>query len=543
MLLLSCATQRPPEGGPVDTEAPYIVDSRPETGTVRYDKAEVTLRFNEYVDRSSFEQSVHVSPLPSRPPEYKWSRRAVTIRFPDDLVENTTYVVTVGSNVRDRRAGNLMESTWQLAFSTGDEIDGGMLGGVVFDDSPTGITLFAYDLERHGADTLNPSTIRPDYAVQTDATGRFTFSYLRSSLYRVFAVRDKFNNMVYDIEVDDIGIPHSDVFAADSLADTPMRFRLVKQDTTAPYIQRIEALTSRHLRVTLSEDILPAPPPPELISLRDSVTRHAVSILTVVKAEQGRFSWDVYLTEDIKEGRYVFEMDSIQDVAGNALRHGSIVFAGTAIADTGRASLRTSIPQRGARDHATDSAFVFRFSRPVHAEADVFSLQDSSDVDVRLDVAWADMTRVVLQHPVLAEQAAHTLSIDLSAVVDAVTGRASADSTYTISFTTGKAGPFGSISGNVNVEEQSGTAHVILRELKDGGERRSTAADSSGAFAFPRVREGTYKLEAFIDLDGNERFSPGTAFPFSPPEPFVFYKDTLRVRARWDTDGVILKFP
>ncbi len=62
-------------------------------------------------------------------------------------------------------------------------------------------------------------------------------------------------------------------------------------------------------------------------------------------------------------------------------------------------------------------------------------------------------------------------------------------------------------------------------------------------FTFPRVVEGKYGLDAFIDSDSNGRYSPGTARPLTAPEPFVRYLDTLRVRARWETGGVILKLP
>jgi uncharacterized protein (DUF2141 family) len=65
-------------------------------------------------------------------------------------------------------------------------------------------------------------------------------------------------------------------------------------------------------------------------------------------------------------------------------------------------------------------------------------------------------------------------------------------------------------------------------------------ADSSGAYRFPRVPEGRYLLDAFQDKNTNSRYDPGKALPFSAPEPFGVLRDTLRVRARWETNGVII---
>jgi hypothetical protein len=481
---------------------------------------------------------MHISPRLDKVPVLDWSARAVTLRFPE-LPEDRTIVITVGSNLKDLRAGNQMTESWQLAFSTGDSLDQGVLRGKVIDPKPAGISIFAYHLVDNLADTLDPTRHRPDYVVRTGDDGRFRLAWMRDGLYRVFAVRDNLNNELYTVEADDIGIPDRDVFTGDSSAVAELRFTMHREDTTSPYIQRVTPITSQALRVMFSEEILPFPPPSAAVALRDSASDEALPLLTVLPSLQGRYGWDLYFAESMRETRYKLTLDSLFDASGNALRDDMIVFDGIADADTSRPGMLEYYPRQGATGVPADSAFVFRFSRPVKPDISV-SFRDSTGHSLDLLLHWPDMTRVELRHTVLNDEERYTLCIDLATIRDIVSDRSVADTTMCFDFTAGKEGAFGSVTGSF-ADSVQGAVHVFLKELQDGGVVYRTVADSSGAFSFRRVQEGRFRIEAFIDLDGNGRFSPGSYQPFEAPEPLIRYADTLRVRARWETGGVLLR--
>ena len=63
-----------------------------------------------------------------------------------------------------------------------------------------------------------------------------------------------------------------------------------------------------------------------------------------------------------------------------------------------------------------------------------------------------------------------------------------------------------------------------------------------GDFKFESVFPGKYNLKAYLDLNGNGILDLGKPLPFEPAEPEIFYPDTLNLRPRWETEGVILKF-
>lgn len=541
LLCASCATQRPPEGGPADSEAPYVRNSTPAPGTVNFRGRSVVIEFNERVDKRSFDEALHISPLLDGKPELDWSAREVEVLFPDELPDDKTIVITVGSNLKDLRAGNAMNGSWQLAFSTGDSLDAGMIEGSVSDAKPAGISVFAYLLHEGRGDTLDPARHRPDYVVRTGDDGRFRLSYLREGWYRVFAVRDNLNNQLYDVEADEIGIPAGDVFAADSSRmPSALRFTLHREDTTAPFVQRVQAVNMRQFRIAFSEDVQPFPPPSGSVALYDSADGTPLPVHSVHRALQGRHSWDVFLAQPMREGRFRLQLDSLGDAAGNPLRAEAQYFDGSALPDTGRPAFLEIFPKDGAQGVPTDSVFLLRFSRPVRPDVSV-RLLDSTGKELPVTILQPDMTRVEIAHPVLDEAAAYRLCLDLASIRDEITDRAMADTLYCLPFTSGKAGNFGSVSGSFAGDSLRGVPHITLRDVKDGGTERHTVADSSGRFSFPRVPEGQYKIEAFLDLDSNGRYSPGRARPLLAPEPFLRYKDTLRVRARWETGGVKLR--
>jgi len=543
LLMAGCASQRPPEGGPVDSEPPVVEETEPANGTVRFTGRKVTLRFSEYVQRQSFQDAVHISPLPPTPPEYDWSGKDVTIMFQDSLIANRTYVISVGTKVRDVNASNPMAANFQLAFSTGDSLDRGRFDGIVLDPDPAGVTLAAYLLSPGRADTLNPSDDRPDYVVMSSEDGTFRFSYVAPGTYRVFALRDKASNTLYDVEIDPVGIPMRDVVVQDSLpSERPLRFRLFTADTTRPSIQRAEALHDRRVRVKFNETVFPQPIPERLLFLRDSATAERQPVIAILAPQGEQFTHDLFLGTPLTTARYELIADSLFDDARNmiALPDSGIYLNGIARQDTTAPSIIARFPDPRARDVPPDSSFVLVFDRPVSRGITV-TLRDSTEADVPLRAAWQHPARVRFSHAVLMDEAAYELCIDLRTVRDSVTSRAAGDSVYCSGFTTGVADRYGIIAGSIRSDDSTGSFRVRVRETgtKDAL-TRETAADSSRSYRFPRLPEGKYVLDAFKDENDNERYDPGEAFPYRRPEPFGVLRDTIRVRARWETNGVVI---
>jgi hypothetical protein len=80
----------------------------------------------------------------------------------------------------------------------------------------------------------------------------------------------------------------------------------------------------------------------------------------------------------------------------------------------------------------------------------------------------------------------------------------------------------------------------IIGELNPRGSSRgqaySVTADDKGVFVYDTVLPGTYNFRYFIDSDSNGVWTPGVINPFIPAEWFFYHKDSIDVRARWETD-------
>lgn len=539
VLIAGCASQRPPEGGPPDTEAPFVIGTIPENGTVRFTGREISFTFNEYVQRASFQEAVHISPLPTTPPSFEWSGRTARIVFDSSLRENRTYVITVGTKVKDIRAGNTMRETVHLAFSTGDSLDRGTFNGTVFGEPAGGVTLFAYLLDSLRADTLNPAVERPDYAVQSSDDGAFHFYNVAPGPYRVFAVRDKSNDYRYNAESEDIGIPDRDILVVDTIAPRPLRIFLSTEDTTRPLLQRAEAIHARLLRLKFNETVYPQPLPLSRIVIRDSATAQAVEPRSAIAPAEERFTWDIRLASSLREAPYLLWIDSLEDGAGNTIDTTAfpLVFMGSSIVDTARPRILETIPAANARGVEPDSSFRILFDRELQV-ADVFSLKDSSGMSIALEQHRISPTEIALSHPPLMGEAVYTLCIEEHLLRDSISGRTVGDSARCFRFRTDKRDQYGSLSGIVEASDSSGTAVVRLHETGRQPRTRTVATDSSRSFRFEAVREGTYILDAFIDRNGNRRYDFGKPWPLERPEPYGRVRDTLRVRARWETDGI-----
>jgi len=232
MAFIACAREGLPPGGPQDTFPPYVVKSVPTSGSsnVPLDVFPMLI-FNERIDPRSIEGNLFIAPITTFDTEINWRGNEVTIRFEQAIESDQTYIITVGTGIRDLN-GNHMDSTYIYALSTGLNIDDGQIDGLaIFNERPTqGAYIWAYQLSKNSEP--NPTDTPPDYLAQTDTEGAFTFTHLSADRYRLFAFLDRNRNRLYDAGVDPLGIPTQDVILSEKELDgAPLWFWLTVNGT------------------------------------------------------------------------------------------------------------------------------------------------------------------------------------------------------------------------------------------------------------------------------------------------------------------------
>ena len=548
-LLVRCAGEVAPGGGPRDLTPPAIVRSDPDTNAVRVSTQSVELEFNKYVDRRSFEESVFISPYVG-PLEFDWGGTNVTIRFSEPLRKHTTYVVNVGTDVIDLRERNRMAG-FTLAFSTGDSIDPGFISGRVFDEKPEGVMVFAYALAGVNPDTLDPAKDKPDYIMQTGKAGVWTLSHMAFGSYRLFAFRDEYHNLLYDKEIDQYGVLPAEVAVTPGkprVAD--VWFRLAKEDTTKPFITSARALDRDRLLVRFSEPMDSLSFPDGTFTIEDTLSGRQVPVVVHYLMRPTPALASVVTATPLDSAvTYRLRISGVFDRAGNPIdtAHASWVLAGSNRPDT----LKPTIAILGLRDstrgYPVDQPIEFDFSKPVihNALTAAVMLRDSLRRPVDAELRWMNATdAVLLPRGLLMSRAWYQVRIVLDSVRD-VHGTGYRDSTAVIRFQTVDLRTTGEISGSVIDEEPNrakGRIYVTASSIDLRPQReRTVGLDGPGNFRLDRLVEGKYVLSGYRDSDSSGSFTYGKPFPFEPSERFVPYADTIRVRARWAVGGVTLR--
>ena len=131
-----------PDGGPEDITPPKLTSTNPEAGSLHFEGGLVTLNFSEYIDEKSLLNAVTISPKIDPEIEAIYDDDAILLQFPEDLLPDQTYVITINRNLKDERRVPLEQSI-QIAFSTGDVIDEGLIFGQVHGDESYAVHLLS----------------------------------------------------------------------------------------------------------------------------------------------------------------------------------------------------------------------------------------------------------------------------------------------------------------------------------------------------------------------------------------------------------------
>ncbi|MFQ5652419.1 MAG: Ig-like domain-containing protein [bacterium] len=550
--LSGCARQIRPSGGPADKVPPEIVGVAPRdkaTNVARDQRIE--FEFSEAMNRKSLQKAVFIAPDPGEEGvRFKWKGRKLRIEFADSLKADRTYVITLGTDLKDAH-GNALAHSYTLAFSTGATISDGKIAGRVYaGDSAQGILIWAYILD--GERDSNPEQETASYVTQTDAQGKYELSHLSAGRYRVFAMQDKDRNRFFEVGVDGLGVPQGDVtLIQDSLAVQDVDFKVAIQDTLGPALVSVSANHRAQVALLFDEALAvegTAEPQNYRIVAAGKGERDA---LEVVMAYLNPLDAQAVMlvTEPQQAGSdYELSVVNLRDQSGNVVDpdFGSDVFTASAVPDTFKPQIVRSVPQDSARAVLLNSGIALIFHEPIQKSVfeHSFTVSDSAGQSVEGELQWPTPVSAtfVPQRPWRSLQR-YRVSVKLDSVID-VAGNATRDSLWQISFTTVNADTFSSISGTVADPDSTQTGRIFLRaaqEVKDGPVYE-LQLDGPGAYEFKNLLPGTYRLEGFRDRNGDGKYSFGRPVPFEPAERFFVYPDAIKVRARWPNEGNDLLF-
>lgn len=544
LILSRCAVQRPPSGGPPDKTPPQVVSMfpRPDSTNVKQ-LSYLEIRFDETVDRTSLRNQVWMLPEPPGGFTLKWKGgKTLRIVLSDSLESNQTYLLTVGTGVKDIR-GNELKAPIVLPFSTGSHLDKGEISGEVFGKNIKNVFVYAYRF----TDSLPDSAIfrnKPRYSTQVNEKGGYFLRYLSPGHYRIFALDDQDHDRLYTLQTDRIGIPFRDI-TLDSMKHAYVDFNLIltREDTTAPVFYRAAAEHQHLIKLTFNEPVQMTDS--FQISLQDSARGSALPVLDseADAKEPSRLS---VFTADQQETTYNGTLRGISDTTGNALRE-AVTFSvtGSVEPDTITPRLVSFTPGDNRKNVDYNTPVTLTFNQPVDSTglraSFSFFKQDSTPVNGR----WRFTS---LLHPVfvpdtlLEKGTGYFFKLDLSGVKN-LYGKGFGDSLHVHRFSTWDWADLGEIAGTVRSNNPDWKRMIVTATpFTEGQKHYSVRGEIGKAYQIPFVPGGIYKVGASVDVNENGMLDGGSTIPFRFAEPYLMFPDTVKVRKRWTTEGIDFHF-
>jgi len=545
---IACAKQGFPPGGPVDKFPPEVVETFPAQGALGVGRnVTVQIRFDERIQARDAADAVFISPYPGDDVKMKISGRNVQIRFPGPLLSDRTYVITLGTAIQDLR-GNALKKSFTLAFSTGPVLDTGEIDGRVYTDGKAlGLDVWAYLIG--DSSKVRPGRNSPGYIVQCDDAGRFRFTHLAPGRYRLFAVRDRISDRLYQPMEDEIGMTFRDAWLRpeNGFREDGFVFRTMVEDTIPPRLVRAGAVDPRRIVLQFSEPVRFDSVRTDwirLISVSDSLT--PVRVETAYpdpESERRVFA----ITAPLADGEaYRVSVDRVRDLSDNRMERefSRTEFTARIDPDTTAPRLVRVFPEPESRDIPTESTIRLLFDEPMDTvSTEGVVLADSAGHPVAGTPAWISPPEWVFRpkRPLMSF-ASYMVRIKPDSVFDCA-GNALPDTGW--GFRTLNVDTLGALAGTVSDPDSlaRGAVYVSVFPTSVPEAKRTLRLDGPGPFEIARLFPGRYRLEAFRDEDGDGRYSHGSPWPYVPAERFVVHPDTLAVRSGWVREGFDLALP
>ncbi len=193
LLIVACANQGFPSGGPKDEEPPFIKESKPKPNTLNFTGDKIEIEFNELIQLENASQKLVMSPPMNKKPFVSTKGKVLEIEFEEELQPNVTYTLDFGNAIKDNNEGNIIPS-FRFSFSTGETVDSLQVSGHLFESedlSPAdGILVMLYNnLADSAFETLVPVRM-----AKTDKKGYFSIQNVHPGKYHVYALDDKNNS-------------------------------------------------------------------------------------------------------------------------------------------------------------------------------------------------------------------------------------------------------------------------------------------------------------------------------------------------------------
>lgn len=532
-LLVGCANQTTPTGGPKDEEPPVLVNSTPKNNQKNFSERTIELIFNEDVKLKDPKEEIMVTPDIGKNTKYSVRRNKVIIEPEFPWKENTTYSFSFREGIQDITESNPAEDL-RLAFSTGPIIDSlsiyGNIKNMFSEKIPDKITIGLYQ-----SDTFNIYEHSPIYFTKSNKKGAFVLPNLKAGDYFVYAFEDKNKNLKVESKSEKFA------FQATSIPLTG------EMDSVALYLisvdARIPALTTvRHTNATSLVRFNKA-----IDSLSVSLPNPSTAIYTFGDNRSELIFYKNFSKSDSIRVS-IFAMDSLQQKLDTAVY---LKYTETKMAAESFKSKELLYEYNPATRELQHMVSVNKLLAQINLDSIYIKIDSLNRIPTDPKYISFDTINHTFTYQQLIQlkpdtsinrnnkKPIATLTYGKGAII-------SVDSDSLARIVKEINIPKEDETGTVTIEVDTDEKNYVIRLLRIDNTIVQTAKNVK-QHTFKYLKPQDYKIQIHIDLNNNGRWDPGNYLLRTEPERLLYYKSeegkfTFPIRANWEYGPLFIKF-
>lgn len=513
-LLIGCAQQSSPTGGPKDVTPPEVVSTLPKNQTTNFMGSRLAIEFDEYVSVDNINQQLLITPSLEGTYTTRIQPKGVILILQKPLQPNTTYSFNFRQTFKDVTERNPARNV-KVVFSTGPVIDSlsmqGKVTNLLTNQPVFDATIGLYPV----SDTLQFSKVKPYYFSRADSAGNYILENLRAGTYRLAAFTDGNNNLLYDASKERIGFEEKPLLLTSSPGGHNLKLAFVDRS------------------------------PNRVITTRPTANYYTIVYNKGVKQVRVTFDNPVdslpYLMTDEKNLRFFNVKNAIDTIRATiettdsldlVFRHSQkIKFRPRGRKEEGvreAFEVRTEPADRG--EVVSPLTYKIRFNKPIQSYA-VENIRIEGDTINRASLTeknlfWnAYRSELTIEVPfrgtknvrvVIPKGTFLSVEQDSNRVIQTLHPLRDSEN-------------YGIIRGRI-----LGATTRFIVELLDPEYKVVQSLRDQASYEFRFVKPGTYFVRVIADQNGNGRWDPGDPGKFTQPESVNFFPTKIPVKANWE---------
>lgn len=508
----SCAVVEGLNGGPVDAIPPRVISNGmlPSNGSINFSTNRIELKFKEYIRLNNPTQTISIMPEDVKV-NAEVKGKSLVLSLDGILKENTTYQITMNGAVKDITESN--DSLMQYVFSTGNFIDSLKYTGFVVDAKELSPVKNCFvGLYSDGDSAIYK---KPIYYASTNELGQFSFNYLKTGSYRLYAFEDGNKDAKWQ-KTERVAFYEKPILV-DTMQKDTVYLHLFKQ--TLP--SKLTAQYTYPAKFTVASN--------NPINLQ-SITLDSINIPLneVVFYEPDSLSFMGFLTT---KNNYKILLNHIGLATDNAHAEFS---------DT----LTVRVPS--LRKKGLKPVFEVLNSQNSYQNNDsiVFSFSDNI---LSIDTSKMELlVRDSIKIPLFAAFDKNTLTLHLKGLKGTrfnfnclkegiVFENHKDDFSFTRQFDITDETMLGKLILDLSLLP----SNAIVEVFKDKNHITAIYPKNDSKITLSKLQPGYYSFKAYLDVDNNKQWTTGDFYFHLQPEKIIRFEKGVQVRSNWDIEATL----